>query len=600
MKNRMVFGIIFFIVSGLSTGTGICELILEENNYWKFVSDFIFLEKEVGATFFKTGIAISNCQNGSVSFTGHRYLVGDIIGAERLDDKLYALGRLGFVYELSMDGDTFVIDNELNLDREVFDFAVDGDIIAVMSLHCVQFFDIKDNMLPVDSLCFKRALTGLTINQDVCFIADGTDSLIAYNADKRMSYKIPLEHKAERIYAEDDLLFIFAFEEQIRLYKIGEAGMVEYITRFGSSANLYSSFMYQDTALYVSLLDDGIIVYDLIDLADVGILTDYGNRRGGIDFALNDSYIALANGYHGLDILIRDDDYEISQLCSFEPGFSLLDVSEYKGNALVALGRDGFAILDGDNDFEKIHREETGGFCRSLCFSGMHILVAIEGVGVNVYLPDSLDLPQLLHTFPAERAFAVNGNGSVIVYSDFAEREVRFLRHFGNDIIGAETIAEFPVNAIVRDIQISDDICAIALDFGGLSLYRIFGRDSVVNVANIDTEGNVRGIHIEGRNMYIADGQNGILCYDISVPEFPRELWRYDAPAPSDITMHEGLMAISSDTDGTVLYKLEQRPRLLDTYYNSGLATKIEFINGHLLMADQYSLFVFSIHCKQQ
>jgi len=272
----------------------------------------------------------------------------------------------------------------------------------------------------------------------------------------------------------------------------------------------------------------------------------------------------------------------------------ILDVDKSNAFAVVAVGKYDLVSLDPNDAFREISRYSKGGFYRDAYPAGGYIYVTVEGRGIEIFSIDSKGKLKKRREIKRERPFAVGCNGSIMALSKAGSKQIEFIRLKKPNGKGAKSIAKFDVRGSAREFAFSGEICAAACDRAGVSLFRLFGADSVEFIGKFEPGGNVRGLAFTDSLLFVAAGEAGIAILDVSNPLSPTEIAHIDLPGASDVAVSGGTLAACSDEKGIFVFDLSKpsHPHEMAFFQNSGLATKIAIIGDRLLLADQYSLYV--------
>ncbi len=560
------------------------SLVVKESLFPSYVTDYIGNSDSFDVLVYRTGITIrSNVISDKVIQKTNIYLDGDIIETIEKGSSIFAIGRMGYIYALSMDKGQLTLIDTLSLDSELLDMDIDDDRMAVMSDSLV-FTAGLEGFADLDTVIFPVKLSSIVLSGNRIFAAHGMDSIYISVGDSISTFFVG--NPVERLEVAGDYLMAVSLEHPSRLYDItGERPVL--ISSFGDEGEFFTDFELDGEYLYASVMNRGLTGWFIGELPKMERIISAESWKISRTLTIKDSLAYISNGPSGLSIF---NIYEENPV-EYRPFADVLtmDIELTEQAPLVALGKAGIAVLkDGENTLIP-----TEGFARDISTAGRHILACVEGVGLLAMKQDTSGIPKLLHTIPTERTFAAGGNDRFFAYHDMADGKLHFMRRMGDDFLGAKEIGVFE-HRFVREMAFDRDFCAAALDMGGFALYGL--GEGISPLSQINTGGNVRGIYLEGDRLYVADGRTGISMWDVGDPSSPSEIWSHALPGASDIVVNPQYIAASRD-DGLTLMKNngQKKPEILAEHHNAGLGTRVAMTGNRIYMADQYSLFVFDI-----
>ncbi len=120
--------------------------------------------------------------------------------------------------------------------------------------------------------------------------------------------------------------------------------------------------------------------------------------------------------------------------------------------------------------------------------------------------------------------------------------------------------ATLPITGAVQAIALAGDYAYVAAGFtGGLLVLDLSSSITPTLVARDDTDGMARALAITGTTLLLADGNNGVLTYNISDPRNPRTTSRTrTAGNATDISISGDLVYVGLDTAGVQVFRLNR------------------------------------------
>lgn len=142
-------------------------------------------------------------------------------------------------------------------------------------------------------------------------------------------------------------------------------------------------------------------------------------------------------------------------------------------------------------------------------------------------------------------------------------------------------------------LYVADNEMGLVVMDASLLVLGEFGVES-----SVDTPGNALDLAIEGNYVYVADGVEGIHCFDITVPDQPELVGSLDLPAYSrSIIVRDGLAFIAAATGGVHIVDVSDPT---DPSYAgnvpSGYASEIAITEDGLVLVSDYDdgLYILS------
>jgi hypothetical protein len=121
----------------------------------------------------------------------------------------------------------------------------------------------------------------------------------------------------------------------------------------------------------------------------------------------------------------------------------------------------------------------------------------------------------------------------------------------------------------IKDIEIADGFAYLALGKQGIRIMDISEPDQPFEVGKFNTHGITHDLVLEGQTLIAADGDNGVLIFDISNPAEIKYLWKFEAPKDARAVSLRGENAYVADgADGLYVLNVEQFPPNPDEKYS--------------------------------
>lgn len=118
-----------------------------------------------------------------------------------------------------------------------------------------------------------------------------------------------------------------------------------------------------------------------------------------------------------------------------------------------------------------------------------------------------------------------------------------------------------PPVEVIQDIEISNGYAYLALGEFGVRVMDISNPDQPVELGKFDTLGYAQGLTSQGDKLYVADGNNGLLVLETSNPAGLKLLWRYGAPADARaVALRGDYLYIADAAKGLYILKTAQFP----------------------------------------
>ena len=142
-----------------------------------------------------------------------------------------------------------------------------------------------------------------------------------------------------------------------------------------------------------------------------------------------------------------------------------------------------------------------------------------------------------------------------------------------------------------EDVLQVDGILYVADSEQGLSIFSLEEPAFPDQLGSCDTDGNARGIHLEGSYVYIADGQMGLATVDVSQIEgiLPISGWCDTPGYARDVTILGDVAYVADGYSGVAIIDVTDpsAPEYVDEFDTSGYTSRIARYGERLIVADR-------------
>lgn len=417
------------------------------------------------------------------------------------------------------------------------------------------------------------------IQDKYAYIGNGAVLSIRDYKSKKTLNEVLMERVITTIYANENLLFVGDKKDALHLFDISIADQpVKLSTLFvpgGSSDNRIRDMQVYNGYLYVSVLDSGILIFDVSDPVAPSIIATIETPFPCERFAIRDSIIYISGRNRGLFVYDISDPVHPFYRDDLQLGpnhsTAVYDVYVYKSYALLASGGSGLNIVNIANPDSVYFVTRFSSTAKS--FSGEYNRLFIVDGDKGVDICNILFLPELHWIGHIEKKYSTTDAyvaDNVLVTTD---------PYWGSKIYDVRYISDLKIidslrtGGIARRIAVRDsflfvtngqagvfivdvkdpahperisriksrDFCwdvdidsnfAFVTDYrAGISIYNIEDMYNPVEVARIETYKNIdsddivaRETFIKDNYLYIADARSGLRIFDISTAQNPVEI----------------------------------------------------------------------------
>jgi Uncharacterized conserved protein len=180
----------------------------------------------------------------------------------------------------------------------------------------------------------------------------------------------------------------------------------------------------------------------------------------------------------------------------------------------------------------------------------------------------------------------VEGCGDIGVLSPFSARKTSCGSSYqiNLDSANVRSLGKYPFGANLT-ADISSSLLAVGVG-GGIRLY---SWPSLSLLSEIKTNGVVLDVKIHGDYLFVANGLEGLLVYDISTPSSPNLVYWYDSPGYAKHILINGTKLYLSDGEfGVKVFDISSpsSPTLTGLISTVGDASKTDIYGNYLIVAE--------------
>ncbi len=308
------------------------------------------------------------------------------------------------------------------------------------------------------------------------------------------------------------------------------------------------------------------------------------------DLTVSGKLAYLALGRAGLVIVDVSEADNPDQIGSFDTRGAANGVAVDDLNAYIADGRDGLRVMDVSNPSKpkEIGAYNTTGYAQDLDVVKNSVYLADGGAGLLIIDVKDKSNPFLVSSFPIRgriRRVAVQGK---YAYLGDNQNQLRVV-----DISKPrqlEQVAVLDVGAIIQDMDISANKIYLALGNQGMKIVDISDPDQPEVETSIETPGRVQDVAVNKDIVaYLADGENGLLVYDISDLKAIEQVGSYDKFLNvNQIVLDEGGLYLSDKDSALYVVDAEvtlDAQRVSSTQQQQGNAQSVAISNNYAFLA---------------
>ncbi|MGW8226246.1 MAG: hypothetical protein ACWGOY_10955 [Anaerolineales bacterium] len=293
---------------------------------------------------------------------------------------------------------------------------------------------------------------------------------------------------------------------------LGVVGLYLFLARPAESVN---DLKVVGNLAYMVLGRAGLVIVDVSQAQQPGEIGSFDTTGHASGVAVSDQYVYIADGRAGLRIIDAGNPTAPREIGAFDSGGFSSDVVVLHDTAFVADGNPGLLIIDVGN-------KNSPKLLSSLKVSGNARRVVVQGK--FAYLGDNQNQLRVID-----------------VSKPLQPNEVAVLD------VGDE----------IQDMDISETRLYLAMGSSGLTTVDITDPAQPAILSNIDTPGNLQDVAVTlGTIAFLADGENGMLVYDLSDESAVEEVGYFSNTLDANqVEVNEGGVYLS-DKD-SALYALD-------------------------------------------
>ncbi|MEO0149952.1 MAG: hypothetical protein ABIL23_05995 [candidate division WOR-3 bacterium] len=148
------------------------------------------------------------------------------------------------------------------------------------------------------------------------------------------------------------------------------------------------------------------------------------------------------------------------------------------------------------------------------------------------------------------------------------------------------SLAKYPFGAnLTADLDVSSSTLVMGVG-GGI---RIYDFSTLSLISEIKTNGVVLDLQILGNYLFVANGLEGLLIYDISTPTSPNLIYHYDSPGYAKSLKISGIYLFLADGEfGVKVFDIStpSSPILVGMIPTTGDATDVDVYSGYLIVGE--------------
>ncbi|MBN1756615.1 hypothetical protein JW877_10455 [bacterium] len=576
-----------------------------DSKYWSFTTDVTFSSDTSIYVAFKTGITEMILGINDQLFLYKKYYIdGNVLAMEKFGKFLYILTMNNGLFIVKDENKYFRIVDNVEIPPKSYIISSNGTNLIVGNNKKLYLFQVTEASKPVltDSVNYQREITYADFDQDKLYITLADTIMKGFSivdgilSDPVVDYKVP--QSSEFFVVKNDHLFISNIIEGVSYYKISQSG-TNFLCKISTPENFYSSLAASDGILALSQLDVGVELYNISGICSSEPLSYYENMKNSQKVVFEGSKIGLVNNEMGCEFLRYDEESGIIKSGEYLPNTSILDAEILDNYVILAAGQYGMPILEVSlRGVKEVSVFQPEGYVRDIYVNEDKAYITVEGVGISVVSLANPEYPQMDYNLEFENPFAVASNGNIIAFTTHGSNQLGFVKVSSSHYLESyDSVQSFEIEGFAREILIEGDYCYASCDRGGLYIFDISNPETITYARRYKTPSYTRGLHIVDSTLYLACGEDGINILNIANPMRIKEIAKIDIPLASDVSVAGNFLIASSDNEGCYLYDISDKlaPVFLDSYANSGLASKIAIYNSVVFMVDQYSLYILKI-----
>ena len=302
----------------------------------------------------------------------------------------------------------------------------------------------------------------------------------------------------------------------------------------------------------------------------------------------------IADGGGGLLMLNVEKPAEPARIDSIQTGDSAKDIAYYGNTMYVAGGKSGLWILDRSLASQDnippvgVQNIDTLRFCTGVIVRDTLLFVSNGKNGVKIMSIRNPSQPRMIANikvpnaaydvdFDGNRAVIAGGLGGIHILNILDPKKPTDL---GTVSLGAISAVKVKVDAIRHVAYVATNAAVHVVDLDAKTLITTCPGST----------NSFAGDLSENRNtLYVADGLNGVLVYDVSNPGAPRQIqgMTYDTPGSSTDIRMKGNAAVVADGEGTIrILDMSLSPIEVGFAHTAGASLGLDVAGDTVAVAD--------------
>ncbi len=458
----------------------------------------------------------------------------------------------------------------------------------------VKIYDISDTKEPKILSSIDEQIDyviDVFVNDNYLYVADAQKGLLIFDITQKDFPKLVktlnLNGSVQDIHLKDSYAFVCAGNGGLYILDISEVSQAKVISNFTSLEN----------ALSIAIFENYAYVADDTKLKIIDITTKSAPKlKGELSAELHIENVFVEGNYlYVVDNLAGSSKLKVYDLNDpinlvLKATYSASQISKglyvSRNYAFLSKGYDGVDVLDISdiNNIKRIAEIVTSDLMYGLFFKDSELFVACDLFGVKIFdITENItylstaqvgEEPESIFVDGSKVYLALGKQGLLIVEKD--ENIFKRIKKF--NIEGGNFVDIFPQNNFIY----------VADLFNGLRIIDISDPNTPFEVGKYQVEGDIRALKILDNHAFISAGGRGILVVDISnsrLPSLVKEL-RVNGIATC-LDIQNKYLYVGSDFHGLEIYDISEptSPRLLGKYNEGGQVTDLKVSDNFAYIA---------------
>lgn len=282
------------------------------------------------------------------------------------------------------------------------------------------------------------------------------------------------------------------------------------------------------------------------------------------------------------------------------PAEPVNDLKVVGERAYLVLGRAGLVIVDVSQPEtpEKIGAFDTAGHASGIAVSGQYAFVADGRAGLRIIDIADPSSPREISAYDTpgyagdvdvvgSRAYLADGNSGLLIV-DIGDEN--FPRLSGR----------LPIDGSARKVAVQDNYAYLADNKNQLLVVDISNPSRAEQIGFLDAGVEIQDLHVSGSRIYLAAGETGLIIVDINNPAEPAVLVTIDTPGNmKDVAVNLDTIAFLADGEnGILVYDISELQAVEQVGKFSGFynANQVDLAGGGVYVSDRDSaLYVMDV-----